>query len=52
MIVSLTIYIGITVYLVYYNWYLINDNNNDDDNHNKNKKIDECNYKKWTQQNK
>ena len=33
------IFIGITVYLVYYNWQLINNNNNnnddDDDNHKK-----------------
>ena len=43
MIVVFTIFTGITVYLVYYNWYLINNNNNDDDddddNHNKNKNL-------------
>ena len=48
MIVVFTIFIGITVYLVYYNWYLINNNNNnsnnnnnhdDDENHNKNKNL-------------
>ena len=46
MIVAVTIFIGITVYLVYYNWYLINNNNNDDDdddddddNHKKNKNL-------------
>ena len=27
MIVAFTIFTGITVYLVYYNWYLINNNN-------------------------
>ena len=38
MIAAFTIFTGITVYLVYYNWYLINnnnDNNDDDDNHKK-----------------
>ena len=37
MIVAFTVSTGITVYLVYYNWYLINNNNNndDDDNHKK-----------------
>ena len=43
MIVAFTIFTGITVYLIYYNWYLINNNNNnnndDDDNHNKNKNL-------------
>ena len=39
MIVAFTIFTGITVYLVYYNWYLINNNNDDDDNHNKNKNL-------------
>ena len=40
MIVAFTIFTGITVYLVYYNWYLINNNNNDDDNNNnKNKNL-------------
>ena len=40
MIVAFTIFIGITVYLVYYNWHLINNNDNDDyDNHNKNKNL-------------
>ena len=42
MIVAFTISTGITVYLVYYNCYLINNNNNnddDDDNHNKNKNL-------------
>ena len=48
MIVAFTIFTGITVYLVCYNWYLINnidnsnnnnknDDDDDDDNHNKNK---------------
>ena len=38
MIVAFTISTGITVYLVYYNWYLSNDSNynNNNDNHNKN----------------
>ena len=42
MIVAFTVFTGITVYLIYYNWYLINNNNNnddDDDNHNKNKNL-------------
>ena len=44
MIAAFAIFIGITVYLVYYNCYLINNNNNnnnddDDDNHNKNKNL-------------
>ena len=40
MIVAFTIFTGITVYLVYFNWYLINNNNNDDDdNDDKNKKL-------------
>ena len=36
MIVAFTIFTGITVYLVYYNWYLINnkyDINNNNNNH-------------------
>ena len=42
IIVAFTIFTAITVYLVCYNWYLINNNNNDnnndiDDNHNKNR---------------
>ena len=40
MIVAFTISTGITVYLVYYNCYLINNNNDDDDdNNNKNKNL-------------
>ena len=45
MIVAFTISTGITVYLVYYNWYLINSSNNnnnnddDDDNDNKNRNL-------------
>ena len=47
MIVASTIFTAITVYLVYYNWYLINNNNNNndnnnndnDDNHNENKNL-------------
>ena len=36
MIVAFTIFIAVTVYLIYYNWYLINNsNNNDDDDHKK-----------------
>ena len=38
MIVASTIFTGITVYLVYFNWYLIN-NNDDDDNDDKNKNL-------------
>ena len=36
MIVAFSIFTGITVYLVYYNWYLINNNNNNDNNNNNN----------------
>ena len=36
MIVAFTIFIAITVYLIYYNWYLINNNNNYNHNHNNN----------------
>ena len=32
MIVAFTIFIGITVYLVCYNWCLINNNNNNNNN--------------------
>ena len=42
MIVAFTIFTRITVYLVYYDWYLINNNNNDDDdddNDDKNKNL-------------
>ena len=51
MIAAFTIFTGITVYLVYYNWYLINNNNsynnnnnnnnntNDDDNDDENKNL-------------
>ena len=53
MIVAFKIFTGITVYLVYYNWYLINNNNNNnDDNHNKNKNLMNVIIKKLTQQNK
>ena len=55
MIVAFTIFTGITIYLVHYNWCLINNNNsnnnnNNNDNDDKNKNL--MNYKKWTQQNK
>ena len=40
MIEAFTISTGIIVYLIYYNWYLINNNNNNNnDNHNKNKNL-------------
>ena len=39
MIVAFTIFIAITVYLIYYNWYLNNNNNNDADNDHKNKNL-------------
>ena len=39
VLMIVAIFTGITVYLVYYNWYLININNDDDDNHNKNKNL-------------
>ena len=38
MVVAFTIFTAITVYLVYYNWYLINNNNNDDDDDDDNQK--------------
>ena len=42
-IVAFTIFTAITVYLIHYNWYLINDNsnnnNNNNDNHNENKNL-------------
>ena len=39
MIVAFTIFTAINIYLIYYNWYLINNNNNNnnDDNDDKNK---------------
>ena len=43
MILAFIIFTAITVYLIYYNWYWINNNNNNnndnynDDNHNENK---------------
>ena len=43
ILVAFTVFTGITVYLIYYNWCLINNNNDndddDDDNHNKNKDL-------------
>ena len=43
MIEAFTISTGIIVYLIYYNWYLIdnnnNNNNNNNDNDNKNKNL-------------
>ena len=52
MIVALTIFTAVTVYLIYYNWHLINNNNinsnndninnnnnDNDDNHNENKNL-------------
>ena len=53
MIVAFTISTGITVYLVYYNWYLINNNNNNnnndnDDNHNENKNLMNVILKRYT----
>ena len=55
MIVFFTIFTGITVYLIYYNWSLINNNNIyciKFNNHKKKQKFDECNYIKWRQQGK
>ena len=37
MIVAFAIFIAITVYLIYYNWYLIISNNDDDEDHNDDK---------------
>ena len=37
MIVAFTIFTGITVYLVYYNWHLINNNNNNNNDGNNHK---------------
>ena len=34
MIEVFTIFTGITIYLVYYNWSLINNNNNNNNNNN------------------
>ena len=39
IIVAFTIFPAITVYLIYYNSYLINNNNNDNHNKNKNKTL-------------
>ena len=36
MAIAFTIFTGITVYLVYYNWSLINNNNNNNNNDNYN----------------
>ena len=54
MIIVFTIFTGITVYLVYYNWSLINNNIycHKFNNLKKKYKFDECNYIKWTQQSK
>ena len=51
MIVVFAIFIGITVYLVYCNWSLINNIYCIKFN-NRKKKINECNYIKWEQQSK
>ena len=32
MIVAFTVFAAITVYLIYYNWYFINNNNNNNNN--------------------
>ena len=54
MIVAFAIFTGITVYLVYYNWSLINNNiySIKLNNRKKIKKFDAYNYIKWTQKNK
>ena len=53
MIVAFTIFTRITVYLVYYNWSLINNIYCIKfDNPKKKKKFDAYNYIKWTQQSK
>ena len=60
MIEVFTIFTGINIYLVYYNWSLINNNNNNNNNiycikfstHKKKKNFDGCNYIKWEQQSK
>ena len=50
MIIAFKIFTGITVYLICYNWFLINYNNiycikfNNRKKKKKKKKIDECNY--------
>ena len=49
MIVVFTIFTGITIYLVYYNWSLINNNNNNIycikfSTHKKTQKFDGCKY--------
>ena len=59
MMVAFTIFTAINAYLVYYNWYLINNSNNNinddddhDDNHNKNKILMNVIIQKWTQRSK
>ena len=54
MIVAFTISTGITVYLIYCNWSLINNNIHciKFNNQKKKKKFDAYNYIKWTQQSK
>ena len=56
MKVVFAIFTGITIYLVYYNWSLINKNNNiyciKFSTHRKKQKIDECNCIKWGQRSK
>ena len=55
MIIAFTVFIGITVYLVYYNWSLINNDNIyciKFNNRKEKQEFDECNYIKWTQQSK
>ena len=51
IIAFFAIFTGITIYLVYLNWSLIN-NYIKFSTHKKNKKLDECNYIKWIQQSK
>ena len=53
MIEAFTVFTGITVYLVYFNWSLINNNIYCIKFYNRKKqKSDECNYIKWKQQSK
>ena len=54
MIVAFIISTGITVYLVHYNWSLINNNIHcvKFNNHKKKLKFDAYNYIKWIQQSK
>ena len=52
IIAFFAVFTGITVYLVYLNWSLINNYIKFSTHKKKQKKLDECNYIKWMQQSK